>query len=84
MIKRILLFLVGIMLLMSACPIAEEEINLLVNPSFEELDAAPVEALVTAISPLGSVSGDETVYTLRLSFAVPDGVWPGMHATIEK
>ena len=52
--------------------------------SFEELDAAPVEALVTAISPLGSVSGDETVYTLRLSFAVPDGVWPGMHATIEK
>jgi len=51
---------------------------------FEELNIDPVEAVVTAISPLGSVSGDETVYAVRLSFAVPDGVWTGMHATIER
>ena len=51
---------------------------------FEELGLEPVEAVVTAVSPLGSVSGEESVYTVRLSFAVPEGVWPGMHATIER
>lgn len=51
---------------------------------FEELNLEPVEAMVTSISPLGSVSGDESTYTVRLSFAVPQGVWPGMHATIER
>lgn len=51
---------------------------------FEELDIDPVEAAVTAVSPLGSASGDTAAYTVRLSFAVPEGVWPGMHAVIER
>lgn len=52
--------------------------------SFEELNVEPVEATVTSISPLGSAAGDVSTYAVRLSFAVPDGVWPGMHATIER
>lgn len=52
--------------------------------AFEELNIDPVEAIVTAISPLGSVSGDTAAYTVRLSFAVPEGVWPGMHTVIER
>ena len=51
---------------------------------FEELDIAPVEGTVTAVSPMGSTAGDETTYTIRLSFAVPEEVWPGMHAVIER
>ncbi len=51
---------------------------------FEELNIDPVEAIVTAVSPLGTVSGDETTYAVRLSFPVPEGVWPGMHAVIER
>ena len=51
---------------------------------FEELNMDPVEATVTAVSPLGTVSGDETTYAVRLSFPVPEGVWPGMHAVIER
>ena len=50
---------------------------------FEELDIDPVQATVTFVSPLGTVQGDETTYTVRLSFDVPEGVWPGMHATLE-
>jgi len=52
--------------------------------SFEELNIDPVEATVTSISPLGNTAGDVSTYTVRLSFAVPDGVWPGMHAVIER
>ena len=52
--------------------------------TFEELDIAPVEASVTSISPLGNVSGGESTYTVRLSFVVPEGVWPGMHAVMER
>ncbi len=51
---------------------------------FEELDIASVEATVTAISPLGSAGDDVSTYTVRLSFSVPEGVWPGMHATAER
>jgi len=51
---------------------------------FEELDIEPAEAVVDFISPLGTVSGDETTYTVRFSFTVPEGVWPGMHATLER
>ncbi len=51
---------------------------------FEELDIDPVQATVTAVSPLGAVSGDETTYAVRLSFPVPEEVWPGMHAVIER
>lgn len=51
---------------------------------FEELDIEPVEATVAAVSPLGTVSGDETTYAIRLSFHVPNGVWPGMRAVIER
>jgi len=40
--------------------------------------------VVDFISPLGTVSGDETTYTVRFSFTVPEGVWPGMHATLER
>lgn len=52
--------------------------------TFEELNIAPVEASVTAISPLGTAASDVSTYTVRLSFTVPQGVWPGMHATIER
>ena len=52
--------------------------------TFEELNIAPVEASVTAISPLGTAGSDVSTYTVRLSFAVPHGVCPGMHATIER
>ena len=51
---------------------------------FEELDIEPVEATVSFISPLGTTVGDETTYTVRLAFDVPEGVWPGMHATLER
>lgn len=52
--------------------------------SFEELALEPLEAAVTSVSPLGSAAGDVSTYTVRLSFTVPDGVWPGMHAIIER
>lgn len=51
---------------------------------FEELDTEPVEAVVSAISPLGTNNGEETTYAVYLDFAVPQGVWIGMHATLEK
>ncbi len=51
--------------------------------TFEELDIAPVEAIVTAISPIGTTGGDVSTYTVRLTFTVPEGVYPGMHATLE-
>ena len=51
---------------------------------FEELDIDPVEATVSFVSPLGTVAGDETTYTVRFTFDVPEGVWPGMHATLER
>lgn len=52
--------------------------------SFEELDLEPIQAVVTSVSPLGTASGDVSTYTVRLSFTVPDGIWPGMHAIIER
>lgn len=51
---------------------------------FEEADVEPVQAVVSAISPLGTTGSDISAYTVRLSFDVPDGVWPGMHATVER
>lgn len=51
---------------------------------FEEADVAPVQAVVSSISPLGTTGSDISAYTVRLSFDVPDGVWPGMHATVER
>lgn len=51
---------------------------------FEELDVEPVEATVLSVSPLGSAGGDVSTYTVRLSFDAPEGVWPGMHATVER
>ena len=51
---------------------------------FEELNIDPIQATVTSVSPLGTTAGDASTYTVRLSFAVPEGVWPGMHATIER
>lgn len=49
---------------------------------FEELDIPAVEATVLAISPLGS-EGDVSKYEIRMGFEAPEGVWPGMHATVE-
>lgn len=68
---------------------AEDEVHAIhvgdvFTASFEELNIDPVEAIVTAVSPLGTISGDETTYAIRLSFPVPEGVWPGMHAVIER
>ena len=74
MIKRILLFLVGIMLLMSACPIAEEEINLLVNPSFEELDADGL--------PLGWYTDAYNKREGVSSFCVTEDGQSGQHAVL--
>lgn len=54
------------------------------NVRFEELNALPViRATVTAISPLG-IAGDVSRYEMRLAFDAPEGVWPGMHATLER
>ena len=51
---------------------------------FEELDLAPITAVITAISPLGTDGGDVSTYAVRLSFEAPEGVYPGMHAVAEK
>lgn len=50
---------------------------------FEELDIPAAQATVTAISPLGT-NEDISRYTVYLSFEAVDGVWPGMHAMLEK
>lgn len=50
---------------------------------FEELDIPATEATVSAISPLGS-EGDVSKYEIRFAFDAPEGVWPGMHATVER
>lgn len=50
---------------------------------FEELGLDGLTASVTAISPLGA-QGDVSKYTVRLAFDAPQGVWPGMHATLER
>ena len=50
---------------------------------FEELDLPAVQAEVTAISPLGTAE-DVSRYTVYLAFDAPEGVWPGMHATLER
>lgn len=68
---------------------AEDEVHAIhvgdgFTASFEELNIDPVEAIVTAVSPLGTVSGDETTYAIRLFFPVPEEVWPGMYAVIER
>lgn len=51
---------------------------------FEELTVPAVEATVASISPLGATGSDVSTYTVRLAFEAPDGVWPGMHATLER
>lgn len=50
---------------------------------FEELDIKAVEGTVTAIGMLGS-EGDVSKYVVQLDFEAPEGVWLGMHATVEK
>ena len=50
---------------------------------FEELDMPAVEARVTAVSPLGTAE-DVSRYAVYLAFDAPEGVWPGMHATLER
>lgn len=50
---------------------------------FEELDIPAVEATVAGISPLGS-EGDVSKYEIRMDFEAPEGVWLGMHATVER
>ncbi|MBQ8149942.1 MAG: HlyD family efflux transporter periplasmic adaptor subunit [Clostridia bacterium] len=49
---------------------------------FEELDLEPLEATVTAVGALGA-AGDVSTYPVYLTFDVPAGVLPGMHATVE-
>lgn len=49
---------------------------------FEELDLEPFEATVTAVGALGA-AGDVSTYPVYLTFDVPAGVLPGMHATVE-
>ena len=51
---------------------------------FEESGAPSCEATVTAISPLGSSGSDVSTFEVRLAFTAPEGVWPGMHATLER
>ena len=43
-----------------------------------------MEATVVSVSPLGTDNGEETTYTVYLSFTAPEGVWLGMHATLER
>ena len=62
------------MLLMSACPIAEEEINLLVNPSFEELDADGI--------PLGWYTDAYNKREGVSSFCVTEDGQSGQHAVL--
>lgn len=50
---------------------------------FEELGLPATEATVLSLSPLGS-AGDVSKYEMRLGFEAPEGVWPGMHATLER
>lgn len=49
---------------------------------FEELDLPASEAVVTAVGALGD-GGDVSRYTVWLDFEAPQGVLPGMHATVE-
>ena len=51
---------------------------------FEEVDLPAMEAEVLSISPWGVDQGDTSEYTVRLAFDVPVGVYPGMHAVLEK
>ena len=51
---------------------------------FEELELASLTATITAISPLGTDGGDVSTYAVRLRFEVPEGIYPGMHAVVEK
>lgn len=50
--------------------------------TFEELDLEPVQATVAAVGVLGT-AGDVSTYPVYLSFDAPEGVLPGMHATVE-
>lgn len=69
--------------------VAEEEVSRIAAGDvfavhFEELDVEPAQAVVASISPLGENDGEETFYTVYLNVQVPEQVWPGMHATLEK
>lgn len=50
---------------------------------FEELELPAVEATVISVSPLGTAE-DVSRYAVYLAFDAPEGVWPGMHATLER
>ena len=50
---------------------------------FEELDLPAVEAVVTAVGALGDGS-DVSRYDIWLDFDAPQGVLPGMHATLSR
>lgn len=50
---------------------------------FDELDLPSVLATVTAVDPLGNSDGENSRYTVWLDFEAPDGVLPGMHATVQ-
>ena len=51
---------------------------------FDEVSLPEISATVASISPLGTDQGDESSYTVYLTFEAAEGVLPGMHATIEK
>lgn len=54
-----------------------------VQVRFEELGLGPIQATVASISPLGTEE-DTSRYTVYFDFEAPQGVWIGMHATVEK
>lgn len=51
---------------------------------FDEVGLPETTATVASISPLGTDEGEESVYTVYLTFAPAEGVLPGMHVTVEK
>ena len=51
--------------------------------SFDELDLPPVTATVTAVDPLGDGGEETSRFAVWLDFEAPDGVLPGMHATVQ-
>ena len=49
---------------------------------FEELSLAPITVTLASISPLGT-DEDISRYSVYFDFEVPEGVMPGMHATLQ-
>ena len=56
----------------------------LLTVQFDEISLPEITATVASISPLGTDEGEESVYTVYLTFAPAEGVLPGMHVTVEK